>query len=101
MRRNFAVGETAFVEWRDDAAANRYELYHPDGSSEQVRIDKSSLLYGFTDTPGHYRLRAMGSSNDVRGFSVHLATGATSLERVDEGKLNEYLAKAIMLSPIA
>ncbi len=93
LRRNFTVGETAFVEWNQPVSTNRYELFHPDGTEEQVKLNGQSILYGFTQRPGHYRMRAVNSTNDVRGFAVQLAANATNLQRIRKDQLDEFLGE--------
>jgi hypothetical protein len=93
-RRNFNVGDTAFVQFVEKPTTNRYELFHADGSSEQVAIDGDSFLYGFTHAAGHYRLRGMGANaKDTRGFAVHRPIGATTLDRIDDVELDKQLGK--------
>lgn len=94
MRRNFVVSETAYVQWPDAVLPERYELFNPDGTSEQVRVENRGILYGFTRIPGLYRLRSLSAnSTETKGFGVHLAVGATSLTRIDENRLNELLGE--------
>src|SRR5690606_35000855 len=72
-QRNFEVSENAFVEWSDSAIPSRFELFHPDGTLEQVSTDQKALVYNFTNKPGHYRLRGLlESAKLLKGFSVHL-----------------------------
>jgi hypothetical protein len=94
MHRNFTVAQTALVQWNDTNLPDRFELFNPDGTSEQVRVENHSILYGFTRYPGFYRLRSLSpNTTETRGFAVHLAPGATSLERIDSAQLNEILGE--------
>jgi hypothetical protein len=45
------------------------------------------LSFPFTDDPGNYRLGAVESGRDIRGFSVNLPTEASDLERLPEEEL--------------
>lgn len=81
---NFIAGQPVRIHLRSEQHVSNYLLSTPTG--EQIRgatpAAEQAIVLSATESPGQYRIRAGGNDGLDLGFSVNLATDATSLDRV-------------------
>ena len=95
-RLNYQVGENVVLREKANSDGTKKEkeflLYPPrDEGPSDVVVFEDEIRYRFTETPGNYRLKAVGTSNSRRGFSVNLSRDDTDLTQIDANKLDETL----------
>lgn len=95
-RLNYQVGENVVLREKANSDGTKKEkeflLYPPrDEGPSDVVVFEDEIRYRFTETPGNYRLKAVGESDSRRGFSVNLSRDDTDLSQIDEDKLDETL----------
>ena len=91
---NYEIGQTALLPNDTRIYPEQYRLYSPRNEEPgQVFSNDELLRYRFTDTPGHYRLKAAQGGVVLRGFSARLPDRLTDLSRFDEAELDELLGK--------
>ncbi|MEM9411752.1 MAG: hypothetical protein AAGA30_11605 [Planctomycetota bacterium] len=91
-RLNLRIGEVARLKNDPQMQPNSYRLFTPrtNRTPEKITVAEDLARYRFTQTPGHYRLKGKLDRNILRGFSVNLSTGQTSLERVERERLDRF-----------
>jgi hypothetical protein len=87
---NYDVGATAVLGNNTKEFPRTYELRQPGGDELRVESEDDLISYGFTQQPGHYRLRGVRARGlMVRGFSVNVDRKEVSLDPVDRGDLEK------------
>jgi hypothetical protein len=87
---NYNVGTTAVLENNTKEFPKTYELRPPSGEEIRVDAEDDLITYGFTQQPGHYRLRGIRARGVLsRGFSVNVDRNEVSLEAVDRSVLEK------------
>jgi len=87
---NYNVGTTAVLENNTKEFPKTYELRQPSGEEIRVDAEDDLITYGFTQQPGHYRLRGIRARGVLsRGFSVNVDRNEVSLEAVDRSVLEK------------
>ena len=69
----------------------RYQMFPPSGDPVSVIARSGRVSIRFTERPGAYRLRGNRGGDVVRGFAVNLPPSLTRLERIQSGRLDEFL----------
>jgi uncharacterized spore protein YtfJ len=90
-RMNYYAGETAVLGNRADTDPQRYQLFAPEGSPQEVAAHDGRLTVRFTEHLGAYRLKGYRETPVIRGFAVNLPLTATKLDRIDAERLDETL----------
>ncbi len=95
-RLNYQVGENVVLREltkSDGTIKEREFLLYPPRNEEpsDLVVVENEIRYRFTETPGNYRLKAVGVSNSRRGFSVNLSRDDTDLTQINEKTLDESL----------
>ena len=85
---NYKSGETATLSWNSANASDRYLLFTPDGTWENIHDVQGKVTVRFTDLPGIYRI-VSEDKKVQRGFSVNYATQDTALDRLTDDRLKE------------
>lgn len=90
-RLNYLTGETAVL--RNDPATQpeRYQLFTPLDTPQDILAREGRLTVRFTDNPGAYRLRGQRGGPVIRGFAVNLPPDVGDLTRYPEEKLKDLL----------
>jgi len=97
-RLNYQVGENVVLREltkSDGTSKEREFLLYPPRNEEpsDLVVVENEIRYRFTETPGNYRLKAVGVSNSRRGFSVNLSRDDTDLTQINEKTLDESVGK--------
>lgn len=72
-------------------AGERYSLFTPRGTWQEVAAINGNVQIPFTDVPGTYRLRLDEAAEEPRGFAVNVTGDASRLERIDRERLTAIL----------
>ena len=95
---NYNVGAVAIMENNLKEFPRTYELRQPSGDEIRIEAEDDLISYGFTQQPGHYRLRGVRARGVMsRGFSVNVDRTEVSLEPVDRTLLEKAIGKENLL----
>jgi len=87
---NYDIGQTVVLSCLSEDA-ERFQLFTPDNTWQDVTSQSGELRISLATTPGTYRLKANSGSSPPRGFSLNLDPGSTDLTRVTSQQLDEIL----------
>ncbi|MFO0869272.1 MAG: BatA and WFA domain-containing protein [Pirellulales bacterium] len=88
VQLNFLTGQTGEWVGRPEQEPEKYLLYLPDGTTQELPVHEGRAAVRSPEQPGQYRLRGYRNGVVLRGFSVNLPLPATDLTRIAEHELD-------------
>ncbi|MBP61568.1 MAG: hypothetical protein CMJ62_08580 [Planctomycetaceae bacterium] len=88
IRLNFHAGEKVVLSERFATEPDRYRMFTPDGTWEDLHQIAGDFVIRYTEDSGNYRLVSEDGSQK-RGFSVNYSLASTDLQRIDQENLDQ------------
>ncbi|MCA9264129.1 MAG: VWA domain-containing protein, partial [Planctomycetales bacterium] len=90
---NYEAGQPANVVLPAEISGERFQLFTPAGSWQDVTAQNGRIQVPFTDWLGAYRVRSDNVVDGTRGFCVNLRLSESNLDRIAPDDLDRILGK--------